>query len=142
MPAPIRSLTALAAPFLAAVTLAAPAVADEVWTIEDGEVIWEQDYGSISVFSYPLEGGRGHLYIPGLNASITTRGLYTGFWIGEGDGPCEAAMTGPDGRKSTLWGWATVSFFELGFPSEFSAEMGMCASPQPWDSFTASPFQG
>jgi hypothetical protein len=139
MPAPIRSLTALAAPVLAALALATPAVADEVWTIEDGEVIWEEDFDNVSVFSYPLEGGRGHLYIVGLNASITTRGLYAAYWIGEGDGPCEAAMTGPDGRTSTLWGWATVSFMDFGFPSGFGAEMGMCASPQPWDSFTAWP---
>lgn len=116
--------------FLAAaaiLSLAAPALADEVWDTPYGQVIYEADIGDVAVLSYPLDGGtRGHAYFPGLGGNFDNRGVHWGYWIEERDGGCASVMTGPDDKSSNAWGRVVIAFDESGFPSAFTGIAGEC----------------
>lgn len=112
-----------------ALTLSGVAVADEVWTTEDGEVAYEAeiDRGKIAVFA--ADGVK--MYISGLAGVYTGRGTYEGIWVLDEQGPqaegCAYDIVRP-GTEETVgfWGTMSITFIDPDFPSIWVADLGPC----------------
>ncbi len=134
-----RICTALA---LTTILGAWPALADEVWSSDLGEIVYEADSGEIAILSFSSpDYGNGQLFVIGLGGNYDNRGEHEGFWISDGNGSCPAELTGPDGQSSNNWGRVLIEFEEPGFPSAFDLELGNCFD-EPNDSFQATPEVG
>ena len=123
----------LAAMAMSGVSAAGVAAADEVWSTEIGDVIYEIDLeNGMAVLSYPTDGeARGRAYLSGLAGVYTGRTGYEGIWIeaeSEGEGAlCDVAMVAPDSGESSMnWGRVRVVFVDPDFPSTFVAMRGDC----------------
>ena len=119
------------------------AAADEVWSTEIGDVIYEIDLeNGMAVLSYPTDGEeRGRAYLSGLAGVYTDRTGYEGIWIEpqSGGGLCEVAMAAPDsGETSMNWGRVRVVFVDPDFPSAFVAMRGDCFD-EPTEMLVARP---
>lgn len=119
------------------------AFADEVWSTEIGDVIYEIDLeNGMAVLSYPTDGeDRGRAYLSGLAGVYTDRTGYEGIWIeapSEGD-LCDVAMVAPDsGETSSNWGRVRLVFVDPDFPSTFVAMRGNCFD-EPTEMLVARP---
>ena len=113
----------------AATTLGAmPALADEVWNSNIGEIAWEESLGDDAVLRLGDGDGLMRMIVPGLaRDTMGGRGAYTGMWIAaEGDVACATQMVDPLGSKSEFWGTFTITFVNDGFPSDFAGVYGLC----------------
>ena len=134
---------AMTALVLTGAGLVGAAAADEVWTTEIGDVIYEIDLeNGMAVLSYPTDGeARGRAYISGLAGVYTDRTGYEGLWIEpqSDDGLCDVAMVAPDsGEASMNWGRVRVVFVDPDFPSTFVAMRGDCFD-EPTEMLVARP---
>ena len=113
---------------LAAALLATPTLADEVWTSQMGDIVYETEDNGAAILSFTnLDGYPARLFIPGLAGNYSNRGIHEAFWLGEGAGTCPVFMTAPgEGFGTTDWGRATVSFDKPGFPSSLTITLGWC----------------
>lgn len=107
------------------------ASADEVWSTEIGDVIYEADLANgMAVLSYPTDGEtRGLAYLSELAGEFTGRTAYDGVWIEPAteDGTCDVEMAAPEtGEISNNWGRVRVIFVDPDFPSSFIALRGDC----------------
>ncbi|MEM7330411.1 MAG: hypothetical protein AAF437_16840 [Pseudomonadota bacterium] len=115
---------------MAALTFGA-AHADEVWSTEIGDVIYEADLANgMAVLSYPTdEETRGLAYIAGLAGEYTGRTGYEGIWMEPAteDGTCDIEIAAPEtGETSNNWGRVKVIFVDPDFPGTFIALRGDC----------------
>ena len=111
-----------------AAILVAPAMADEMWKTDYGQVIWEKDYDGGAIFKIDLAGGGvGRMYVEGLATEVENRGHFKGYWISTTEEDmCSAELKGPDGTKSRTWGTLTLSFRSPEFPSDWVLMTGEC----------------
>lgn len=113
---------------ITALLAATPAMADEVWKTDLGEIIWETDYDGGAIFR--IETGKGkfaRFYIEGLEPTGAPRGHFEGYWINTDDETmCSAELVGPDGTRSKTWGRLSLTFVDKGFPSDWTALTGEC----------------
>jgi len=110
--------------------LASPAVADEVWRSDMGEIIYDREANGAAIFTFTnVDGARAELVIPGLAGNYSARGTHQAFWLGEGAGVCDAFMALPDGGMTAQWGQALISFDSPGFPTSFTLALGWCFDP-------------
>ncbi len=116
---------------LAALLLATPAVADEVWTSDMGQVVYQTEENGAAILSFTnVDAYPATLVIPGLAGNYSDRGVHDAYWIGEGAGYCDAFLTIPGrDQPSTNWGRAVVSFDQPSFPTGFTMTMGDCFGP-------------
>ncbi len=119
------------------------ACADEVWSTEIGDVIYESDLeNGMAVFSYPTDGEtRGLAYLSGLAGVYTGRTAYDGIWMEPATeaGTCDVEVAAPEtGEVSNNWGRARVIFVDADFPSTFIALRGDCFS-EPTEMLVARP---
>lgn len=112
---------------LTAALFALPASADEVWTTQYGDIVYQADVGSDAIwtFTHPYNGS-ATLVIPGLAGNFQNRGTHEAYWLGANGGICPAALTHPNAGTSTTWGRAIVSFDKPAFPSSLSVVLGDC----------------
>ncbi len=111
--------------------IAGLASADEVWSTEIGDVIYETNLeNGMAVLSYPTDGEtRGLAYLSGLAGIYTGRTAYDGIWMepATATGTCELEMAAPQtGELSNNWGRVRVIFVDADFPSTFVALRGDC----------------
>lgn len=116
---------------LASCLMAGIAQADEVWSTEIGDVIYETDLDNgMAVLSYPTdEEVRGLAYLSGLAGEYTGRTAYDGIWMEPttADGLCEVEIAAPvTGETSNNWGRVRVIFVDPDFPGSFIAIRGDC----------------
>ncbi|MEM7458927.1 MAG: hypothetical protein AAF331_05650 [Pseudomonadota bacterium] len=107
------------------------AQADEVWSTEIGDVIYEADLANgMAVLSYPTDGEvRGLAYIAGLAGEYTGRTGYEGIWMEPAteEGTCDIEIAAPEtGEISNNWGRVKIIFVEPDFPATFVALRGDC----------------
>lgn len=120
------------------------AAADEVWSTEIGDVIYEIDLeNGMAVLSFPTgtEGVRGRAYLSGLAGVYTGRTGYEGIWVEPRTetGTCDVDMVTPDtGLASNNWGRVRVVFVDPDFPSTFVAMRGDCFD-EPTEMLVARP---
>lgn len=116
----------------AAVALAVPsaAFADEIWTSDSGDVVYESEVDGTAIFSYGTDpSNRGYLYFPGLAGNYDNRSSHYGYWISPGQGSCLAPLTGADGFSSTNWGSLIIIFHKKAFPTGWTLMSGSCFGP-------------
>lgn len=116
-----------------ALAIAAPATADEVWSTDIGDVIYERDLETgAAVLSYPLgeTAGRGLGYIDGLAGQYTGRGSYSGVWIEpstDDNQLCAYAIANPEtGAPEYNWGRLEMIFVDPDFPGAWVIQRGAC----------------
>ena len=126
----MKSFT-LASAFVLGILAAAPAAADEVWSLPSGnQIVYERDAGDVAVLSYkPEQGlGQGLIFVVGLGGVSEGRGRYQAYWT-EGDdagAACPVALTDKDGKTWHRWGLATIRFRKPDFPSSIVISRGEC----------------
>ncbi len=137
--------TILAASILAAL-FAAPAMADESWSLPSGnQIVYDRDVGATAVLTYqPEQGqGRGQIFVVGLGGQSANRGQYTAYWVEADDAGavCPAALVDAEGRMWRRWGLATVVFGNPNGPSAISISQAECLTTR-WRTVTARPVEG
>ncbi len=100
--------------------------ADEVWTTELGDVVYQRETDGMAVLSVPLNDVFGLIYLPGLAGNYNDRSTHTGFWISDEIGPCRAQMQSPEGLLSSSWGRVKVIFDGPAFPTGWTMQLGSC----------------
>lgn len=123
-------------PIIASVAMSVGAMtglasADEVWSTEIGNVIYETDLDNgMAVLSYPTDGEvRGLAYVAGLAGEYTGRTAYDGVWMEPAteQGTCDVEIAAPEtGEISNNWGRVRVIFVDPDFPGSFVAIRGDC----------------
>ncbi|MEP1142378.1 MAG: hypothetical protein ABJH52_01560 [Henriciella sp.] len=123
-------------PIIASVAMSVGAMtglasADEVWSTEIGNVIYETDLDNgMAVLSYPTDGEvRGLAYVAGLAGEYTGRTAYDGVWMEPAteQGTCDVEIAAPEtGETSNNWGRVRVIFVDPDFPGSFVAIRGDC----------------
>lgn len=119
--------------FGAALAVGLVATADEVWTTEIGDVVYERDIETgAAVFSWPLDsdGLRGEAFIDGLAGVFEGRFSYAGIWIEPQLNPgrtCAHAIAHPEtGTPEYNWGQLEIIFVDSDFPSAWVMKRGFC----------------
>lgn len=107
------------------------AQADEVWSTEIGDVIYETDLDNgMAVLSYPTDGEvRGLAYVAGLAGQYVGRTAYEGVWMEPAttEGTCDVEIAAPQtGEISNNWGRVEIIFVDPDFPGTFVAIRGDC----------------
>jgi hypothetical protein len=131
---------------LALTLIAAPASADEVWSLPSGnQLVYDRDVGDTAVLTYvPEQGdGRGQIFVVGLAGQYEGRGAYQAYWVENDDAgaACPAALTDAEGNTWRRWGIATISFQRATFPSRITIARGECLNA-PSGRITARPVVG
>ncbi|MGB3626498.1 MAG: hypothetical protein WA989_11740 [Henriciella sp.] len=118
-----------------AMSLAAPALADEAWSTEIGEVIYDHDTSEgHAVLTYPIEGSemRGIAYVDDLAGEVEGRTAYTGVWIepdDSGSETCAYAIADPEtGEPRRTWGQFEMVFIKPDYPAGWVIKRGYCFS--------------
>ena len=100
------------------------ALADEVWTTEEYDVIYQEDRNRTAIWSY---GDNGLVFIDGLAGVYTGRGSYTGYWVQDSSSlRCDTYREGADGEPTHHWGRFEITFIDPDFPSRWQANVGLC----------------
>jgi len=120
-PAMIKAM-AIGAGLLAA----PPVLADETWDTPYGLAIYEDEVDGQTILTVPTDTGTARVYIPGLAGNYDNRSTHWGYWIQAGVGPCDAAITGADGVRSSQWGRVVIAFDRPAFPTPWTALFGAC----------------
>lgn len=111
--------------------LAAPALADEVWSLPSGnQLIYDRDVGATAVLTYRAEQGahQGQIFVVGLGGQSSGRSHYQAYWVEADDAgaTCPAAIVDAEGHTWHRWGLATIAFARPGFPSSITISRGEC----------------
>lgn len=115
--------------FLAIVVTTSPAIADEVWSSDYGNVIYQADRGKTAIWTYG-DSARGSIFIDGLAGKFNGRDTYYGYWSqSKSKIKCETFREGRDGKATYYWGSFRIQFLEREFPSRWSATFGYCNQP-------------
>ena len=116
--------------FLAATLLigiAAPqgALADEVWSTEEYDVVYQDERNRTAIWTYG--DGIGTIFIDGLAGVYTDRGSYFGYWVQESSSlRCDTFREDANGEPTYYWGQFEITFIDPDFPSRWEAMIGRC----------------
>lgn len=99
------------------------AMADEVWSTEENDVVYQEDRNNTAIWNY----GNGTIFIQGLGGVVSDRGSYHGYWVQESSSlRCDTYREGGDGEPSYHWGRFEITFLDPDFPSRWQAKFGLC----------------
>lgn len=126
--------------------VAAPALADEVWSSEIGDIVYEADIDDYAVLSFEGDGGgvRYNAFVEGLGMNYDDRSRHDGYWtgpMGDGSTVCAVSIIDHTGQATNNWGRVEVIFVDRAFPSAFIAQRGACFD-EPRDALVARPMVG
>jgi len=100
------------------------ALADEVWSTEEYDVIYQRDRNRTAIWSY---GNDGLIFIDGLAGVTTNRGSYTGYWTQPSSSlRCDTYREGKNGEPTYHWGRFEITFVDADFPARWHAHIGLC----------------
>lgn len=101
------------------------AFADEVWSTEEYDVVYQEDRNRTAVWTYG--DNDGVIFIDGLAGVYTERGSYNGYWVQETSSlRCDTYREGADGEPTYYWGRFEIAFIDADFPSRWQAKFGLC----------------
>ncbi|WP_414565635.1 MULTISPECIES: hypothetical protein [unclassified Anabaena] len=102
------------------------ALADEVWTTEEYNVVYQEDRNKTAVWHY---GEDGVIFIDGLAGVFSDRGSYNGYWVQNSSSVrCDTYREGADGKPTYHWGRFEITFIDSDFPSRWKANISLCDS--------------
>ncbi|AHJ27166.1 hypothetical protein PN465_04260 [Nodularia spumigena CS-584] len=105
------------------------ALADEVWTTEEYNVVYQEDRNKTAVWRY---GSDGVIFIDGLAGVFTDRGSYSGYWVQNSSSVrCDTYREGADGKPTYHWGRVEITFIDPDFPSRWQADISICDGLRP-----------
>ncbi len=113
-------------------TLPAAVLADEAWTSNVGNIVWEEDVNNTAIFLYKTPStteGKTRLFIRNLVPDTAgRRGTYSGYWTDDSKGElCEAYLTDPKGTETRRWGRMIITFEKAADGLwNFTASVGDC----------------
>ncbi|NES18524.1 MAG: hypothetical protein F6K41_06250 [Symploca sp. SIO3E6] len=100
------------------------ALADEVWTTEEYNVVYHEDRNKTAIWHY---GEDGVIFIDGLAGVYTDRGSYSGYWVQDSSSvSCDTYREGADGKPTYHWGKFEITFIDPDFPSRWQADISLC----------------
>ena len=113
---------------LAGILSPSMAIADEVWSTEEYDVIYQEERGRTAIWTYGSENEViGTIFIDGLAGVYQDRGFYHGYWTQETSSlRCDTFREGADGEPNYYWGRFEVYFVDPDFPSRWQAKFGLC----------------
>ena len=119
-----RNWFLLAFALLVAGLIPQSALADEVWSTEEYDVIYQRDRNRTAIWSY---GRDGIIFIEGLAGVSTNRGSYRGYWAQSSSSlRCDTYREGKNGKATYHWGRFEITFIDPDFPSRWHAHIGLC----------------
>ena len=134
----LTALTALTCGVVAG-TAAPEALADEVWTTQEYDVVYQEDRGQTAIWRY---GENGTIFIDGLAGVSTGRGSYTGYWTQPTSSQaCDTFREDANGEPTYHWGRFEITFIDPDFPSRWYANFGLC-DRDPFIHLDAEPVTG
>ena len=120
-----RKSTVLGIFTILAIALPQKAIADEVWTTEEYDVVYQENRNNTAVWTYGE--GLGTIFIDGLAGIYSDRGTYSGYWVQETSSlRCDTFREGADGEPTYHWGSFDITFINPDFSSEWEAEFDLC----------------
>ena len=133
----------IALPILTFLVLSFPTqkvLADEQWTTEEYDVVYEEDRNRTAIWSYGDNGGT--IFIDGLAGVYQGRESYSGYWVQASSSlRCDTYREGADGEPTYHWGSFEIAFIDADFPSRWEAQIGLCDRP-PSIPLTGTPIVG
>ena len=118
--------------------IALSASADETWTIQGEQVVYEADLeNGMAVFSHR----EGRIFVQDLAGEYSGRGSYDGIWISYDDyDNCDVAIVDPmTGDTTTNWGRVKLVFIDPDFPGRWVALGSECFETPDDDPIIALP---
>ncbi|MBE9067600.1 hypothetical protein IQ260_13130 [Leptolyngbya cf. ectocarpi LEGE 11479] len=115
----------LAAALLLAGFTSQAALADERWSTEEYDVVYQDERNRTAIWTYGDEIGT--IFIDGLAGVYTDRGSYTGYWVQESSSlRCDTFREDANGEPTYYWGRFDINFIDPDFPSRWEAMIGLC----------------
>lgn len=115
----------LAAALLIAGFTSQAALADERWSTEEYDVVYQDERNRTAIWTYGDEIGT--IFIDGLAGVYTGRGSYTGYWVQESSSlRCDTFREDANGEPTYYWGRFEITFIDPDFPSRWEAMIGLC----------------
>ncbi|MEL6939219.1 MAG: hypothetical protein AAFO84_08500 [Cyanobacteria bacterium J06598_1] len=101
-----------------------PSFADEVWSTDEYDVVYQEDRNTTAVWTY---GENGIIFIDGLGGIVSDHTAYSGYWVQPlSSRRCDTFREGADGEPSYYWGRFELTFIDSDFPSRWYANFGLC----------------
>lgn len=127
----------LAAALLIAGFTSQAALADERWSTEEYDVVYQDERNRTAIWTYGDETGT--IFIDGLAGVYTDRGSYTGYWVQESSSlRCDTFREDANGEPTYYWGRFDITFVDPDFPSRWEAMIGLC-DREPTITLTGTP---
>ncbi|EKU97557.1 hypothetical protein Lepto7375DRAFT_6756 [Leptolyngbya sp. PCC 7375] len=132
-----KNIIFLAAFVLSTALLPHKAIADEKWSTEEYDVIYQDERNRTAIWTYG--DGFGTVFIDGLAGVYTDRGSYSGYWVQESSSlRCDTFREDTNGEPTYFWGGFEITFIDPDFPSRWEAMIGLC-DLEPTISLTGTP---
>jgi hypothetical protein len=101
------------------------ALADEMWSTEEYNVVYQGERNRTAIWTYG--DGVGTVFIDGLAGVYTDRGSYSGYWVQKTSSlPCDTFREDAKGEPTYHWGQFEVTFIDPDSPSRWEAKIGRC----------------
>ena len=114
-----------AAALLTAALAPQAALADERWSTEEYDVVYQDERNRTAIWTYG--DGTGTIFIDGLAGVYTDRGSYSGYWVQEASSlRCDTFREDANGEPTYFWGQFEITFIDPDFPSRWEAMIGLC----------------
>ncbi|MGA1621968.1 MAG: hypothetical protein ACO36E_04460 [Synechocystis sp.] len=127
----------LSTPLLLGSVFSAAALADEKWSTEEYDVVYESDRNRTAIWRYGND--LGTIFIDGLAGVYRDRGSYSGYWVQKSSSlPCDTFREDANGKPTYHWGRFEITFINPDFPSQWEAKIGLC-DMEPSISLTGTP---
>ena len=127
----------MAIALLMSVLIPQSVLADERWSTEEYEVVYQDERNRTAIWTYGDDVGT--IFIDGLAGVYTDRGSYSGYWVQETSTlRCDTFREDANGEPSYYWGSFEITFIDPDFPSRWEAMIGRC-DLEPTISLTGTP---
>ncbi len=120
-----KNYVLLAAVLLVGAFVPQRALADERWSTEEYDVVYQDERNRTAIWTYG--DGVGTIFIDGLAGVYTDRESYSGYWVQASSSlRCDTFREDASGEPTYYWGRFEITFIDPDFPSRWQAMIGLC----------------
>ncbi|KNG94297.1 hypothetical protein ATO11_08820 [Pseudaestuariivita atlantica] len=103
------------------------ALADEVWTSNQGDIVYVGDNNNDAIFAFTYYNGQdAAIILPGFTRQWDYRHTNLGVWISQVGNACDSEMVHASGVRGTSWGKVKIEWAKTTGPSDFVLTTGDC----------------